>query len=106
MDLKQRMQDNIKMKEYFEILSNGKKIDDTWKECRDALGFTSLHYALILGKDKLFIDMIKSKFRLFSKEQYRVYETQCPYDLCVWAEYLGKSYTEDIFYIRHMKQKG
>lgn len=97
MKLEQIVLENQKMRDYFDLLSKGQKLDTQWKECRDAMGFTPLHYALILGNDKNFLSMVKAKFRFFSKEQYQVYEKTCPYDLCVWAEYLNKDYTEDIF---------
>ncbi len=97
MELDKSLQDNAKMKDFFILLSKGERTVKDWQSCQDAMGLTPLHYALILGNDKIFIDMVKSKFRFFSKSDYQKYERECPYDLCIWMDYLHKDYIDSLF---------
>lgn len=89
------IKENQEMKKFFWQIKCGEIPQDEWKNKRDSLGFSALHYALMLDRKDIFLKMLKRQTRFTQKEDFEIF--QKTHDLGLLSLYLKKNMEKDIF---------
>lgn len=78
-------------------LNNNNFPTDGWYKRFDCLKLSPLHYAMILRKKELFLQMLRKQFKSYCRQDYINFERSSILELSVLAEYLNLNLTSEIF---------
>lgn len=88
---------NQEMLNIFLKIRDGEIPHEDWRDKQDSIGFTPLHYAVMLQDKDIITTMLKFKFQFCGKKGYQQYQKKNVHDLVVWSEYLGLNLADEIF---------